>query len=150
MSRPKGLRTWIEFDKKAIASNYRVFRSMIKKDCKLMAVVKSNAYGHSLIDFSREVSALGADWLGVDSAVEARVLRRAEIKTPILILGYTLPELISDMVSSDVSLTISSFDQLKELEKIKTVKPKLIHIKVDTGMSRQGFLESDLNKVVSA
>src|SRR3989344_9042524 len=54
------------------------------------------------------------------------------------------------MVSSDVSLTISSFDQLKELEKIKTVKPKLIHIKVDTGMSRQGFLESDLNKVVSA
>lgn len=143
------MRTWIEIDKKAIANNYRVFRSLLKKDCKLMAVVKSNAYGHSLMDFSKEAAELGADWLGVDSAVEALALRKSGIKKPILILGYTLSEMIKESVENDISLSISSFDQLKEIEKVKTEKPKLVHIKVDTGMSRQGFLEKDISTLTS-
>lgn len=147
--RPQGLRTWIEIDKKAVENNYRVFRSLISKNTKLMAVVKSNAYGHSLIDFSKEISALGADWLGVDSATEALALRKADVKKPILILGYTLPEMVSEVADNDINFTISSFDQLKELENIETKKPKSIHIKVDTGMSRQGFLAEDLENLIS-
>ena len=87
----KGLRTWIEVDKKAVAHNYGVFCKLLSPKTKLMAVVKSNAYGHSLIDFSKEICALGADWLGVDSVTEALALRKAGITKPILVLGYTLP-----------------------------------------------------------
>lgn len=144
-----GLRTWIEVDKKAIAYNYGVFRGLISEKTKLMAVVKSNAYGHGLIDFSKEIIALGADWLGVDSATEALAIRRAGIKISILILGYTLPEMIKEAVENDIRLTISSFEQLKGIEKIKTDKPKRIHIKVDTGMNRQGFLAKDTPKILS-
>lgn len=114
-----------------------------------MAVVKSNAYGHSLIDFSKEVSSLGADWLAVDSAIEALALRRAGVRKPILVLGYTLPEIVKEAVNNNISLTISNFDQLKEVERVKTNKPKLIHIKVDTGMSRQGFLAKDTPKILA-
>lgn len=149
MIRPKGLRTWIEVDRKAIANNYRIFRSLIRKGCELMAVVKSNAYGHSLVDFSKEVESLGVDWLGVDSAVEALALREAGLKKSILILGYTLPEMIKEVAEKDISMAISSFDQLKKISKIKTSKSKKIHIKVDTGMCRQGFLEKDILKLLS-
>lgn len=147
--RPKGLRTWIEVDKKAIVHNYRVFRDLILPKTKLMAVVKSNGYGHSLIDFSKEISRLGADWFGVDSAVEALAIRRSDIKKPILILGYTLPEMIKEAVDNGISLTVSSFEQLKEIEKVKTDKLIKIHIKADTGMSRQGFFEKDIQKIIA-
>ncbi len=149
MKRPLGLRTWVEIDKKAIENNYRVFRNLIPKKTKLMAVIKSNAYGHGLVDFAKEVSSLGADWLCVDSVVEANTLRKEGLKKPILVLGYTLPELIAEGVENDISFAISSFEQLKTLESIKTTKPKRIHIKVDTGMGRQGFLEKDLLPLIS-
>jgi alanine racemase len=61
-----------------------------------MAVVKSNAYGHGLIDFSQAAEKLGVDWLGVDSIVEAESLRRSGLKKPILVLGYTLRDKIED------------------------------------------------------
>ena len=54
----KGLRTWIEIDKKAIAHNYRSFRALITPETKLMGVVKSNAYGHNLIEFAPLASSL--------------------------------------------------------------------------------------------
>jgi len=143
----KGLRTWIEIDRKAIKENFNTFRELIPKKTKLMAVVKSNAYGHGLIDFSREVVALGVDFLGVDSVTEALALRKNGITTPILVLGYTLPEMIPAAAEADISITISSFEQLNCLKKLKLPSLK-IHIKVDTGMRRQGFLAADLPKIL--
>jgi len=145
-----GLRTWIEIDKKALNNNYKIFRSIIPKKCRLMSVVKSNAYGHGLVDFSKEISRLGADWLGVDTVVEALALRREGIKKPILILGYTRPSVFKEAVEADISITISTFESLEALEKIKTKKPIKIHIKVDTGMGRQGFLPQDLSSVLKS
>ncbi len=142
----KGLRTWIEIDKKAIAHNYCVFRNFIDKNCKLLAVVKSNAYGHNLVPFAKEQEKFGIDFLGVDSVVEAFTLRREGIKIPILVLGYTLPELLKEASQKDISIAISNFEALSEVIKIKE-KIK-IHIKVDTGMSRHGFLENDISEVL--
>ena len=146
----KGLRTWIEIDKKAIKHNYDVFRSIIPQKSKLLAVVKSNAYGHSLIDFSKEIVKNGADFLGVDSIVEGLALRREGIKTPILVLGYTLPELFFDAIEKNISITVSSFDTISKINKLKNSSNNLlkVHIKVDTGMYRHGFLLKDMNKVV--
>lgn len=146
----KGLRTWIEIDKVAPGKNYKVFRSIIPKKCRLMSVVKSNAYGHGLIDFSEEISRLGVDWLGVDSVIEALALRKAGIKKPILILGFTLPEKLQEAIENDVSITVSSFETISALQKIKTKSRAKIHIKVDTGMGRQGFLPQDLSSVLKS
>ncbi|MFA5934360.1 MAG: alanine racemase [Candidatus Paceibacterota bacterium] len=146
----KGFRTWIEIDKKAVKHNYDVFRSLIPQKTKLLAVVKSNAYGHGLIDFSKEIVKNGVDFLGVDSIVEGLTLRREEIKTPILVLGYTLPELFNDAVDKNISITVSSFDTISEIKKLKIKSNKIlkIHVKVDTGMCRHGFLLEDLEKVI--
>src|SRR3989344_835330 len=108
-----GLRTWIEIDTKALKNNYREFRKIIPKKCKLMSVVKSNAYGHGLVRFSKEMEKLGADWLGVDSIVEGLRLREEGIKIPILILGYTLPEMLEKATQNDLSVTISSFENIR-------------------------------------
>lgn len=137
-----GLRTWIEVDRKAIKHNFSVFRSLISKQTKLMAVVKSNAYGHGLVDFSHEMARLGADFLGVDSMAEARALRREGITLPILVLGYTMPELFREAAENNVSVTVASFETLTALKKVTFKKPLKVHIKVDTGMHRQGFLLS--------
>src|SRR5271157_3262455 len=101
-SKHSGLRTWIEIDKKAIKHNYNIFRSLIPEKCKLMAVVKSNAYGHGLVEFAKQMEALGADYFGVDSIVEGTALRKNGIKKPILVLGYTLPEMISIAAENNI------------------------------------------------
>jgi len=147
----KGLRTWIEINKKAIGENLESFRKLAGKKCRIMAVVKSNAYGHGLIGFSKETQRLGADWFGVDSIVEALVLRKNRIKKPILVLGHTLPERLNDATEYDISLTISSFEGLKNLKNYRHRKSKdfKIHLKIDTGMHRQGFFVDDLPRVIS-
>jgi len=142
------LRTWIEIDKKAIKKNYQIFRPIISKNCMFMSVVKSNAYGHGLVPFSREVERLGVDWLGVDSVVEGITLRNNSVKIPILVLGYTLASRLKEAIKNDISISVSNFQTLKEILKNTTRGKVKIHIKTDTGMHRQGFLESDIPKLI--
>jgi alanine racemase len=143
------VRTWIEVDRKALKVNYQVFRKLIKPDCKLMAVAKSNAYGHGLWDFAKTMADIGVDWIGVDSITEALTLREKGIHLPILVLGFTLPELMREAVAKNISLTISNFEVLNEISKLSFSGSKLkIHIKVDTGMHRQGFYPNQLIEVI--
>ncbi|MFO0718410.1 MAG: alanine racemase, partial [Candidatus Paceibacterota bacterium] len=130
----KGLRTWIEIDTKTLENNYKVLRASLPSGCKLMSVSKSNAYGHSLVDFSKEVEKLGADWIGVDSVVEAITLREESVKIPMLVLGYTLPEMLEKASDLNISLSVSTFETLNAIEQSNFSKKLKIHIKVDTGM----------------
>ena len=145
----EGLRTWIEVDKAAIKKNYEAFRKLIPKHSKLMAVVKSNAYGHGLVDFSENITKLGIDWLGVDSVVEGLTLRKEGVTLPILVLGFTLPEMLDLAVENNISLTVSHSYLLEQIQKKTFAKKLKVHIKVDTGMHRQGFLESDREYLLS-
>lgn len=138
-------RTWIEISRAAIKHNYQTFRGLIEPKTKLMAVVKSNAYGHELIGFAKATAALGVDFLGVDSITEAKSLREAGIKKPILVLGYTLPIHFGLAEKNKISLTISSAQGLSAL--INSGKKVSIHLKVDTGMHRQGFFAKDLETI---
>lgn len=145
-----GLRTWIEIDRRAIAHNYKILRGLLSPKTRFMAVVKSNAYGHNFIDFSKEMESLGADWIGVDSIVEGLALRKAGIKLPVLVLGYTLPERIIDAANENISIAVSTFETLDAISNIENKDKKLsIHIKVDTGMHRQGFQVAHLSDVIS-
>jgi alanine racemase len=151
-----GLRTWIEIDTKAIKANYKIFRTLVPKNidsaeshrarplgAMICGVVKSNAYGHNFTEFARELEKEKIDMLAVDSIVEALALRTAKIKTPILVLGYTLPEMFTKAVGKNIHLTISSKDALQTFLKSSSAKKISIHLKVDTGMHRQGFLLKD-------
>ncbi|KKQ22370.1 MAG: Alanine racemase [Candidatus Wolfebacteria bacterium GW2011_GWC1_37_10] len=124
-----GLRTWIEINQRALKNNYKIFRNLIGRKRLLMAVVKSNAYGHGLIDFSRSVEKLGIDWFGVDSIVEAENLRKNGIKKPILVLGYTLLDKINEAVKNNISLTVADFATLKKIKIINNNKEIKIHLK---------------------
>lgn len=139
----------MEIDKKALKHNYNLFRKVIGKKTALMAVVKSNAYGHGLIEVAKEMKNLGADWFCVDSIVEAMALRRVGIKKPILVLGYTLPNKFLEAAKNNISLTISSWDSLRKLAGRRFASSLKIHLKIDTGMSRQGFSPLDVNLVTA-
>ena len=123
----------------------------MKPQIKLLAVTKSNAYGHSLVDYAKLMSKLGADYLGVDSIVEALTLRQAKITKPILVLGYSLSAFYSQAAKQKIILSLSSFDQLNDLEKFArtTRTPLAIHLKIDTGMHRQGFSLIDLPEALA-
>lgn len=112
-----------------------------------MAVVKSNAYGHELTGFAREVSRFGVDWLGVDSITEANALRKEGIKKPLLVLGYTLPAHFALAGKNGIALAISAFESLGTLA--KAGKKVAVHIKFDSGMHRQGFNLDQLAQVCS-
>jgi len=139
------VRTWLQIDRASMAKNYAVFRAMIKPETKLMAVVKSNAYGNELIGFSKVMDELGADTFGVDSITEGITLREVGIVKPILVLGFTIPENVSIASEKNISITLSSFDALSYLIKNKiSIK---VHVKIDSGMHRQGFYPSDAEKL---
>lgn len=144
----KELRTWVEIDRKAITANYRAFRKIIPKNIRMLGVVKSNAYGHNITEFAHELEKLGVDMLAVDSLVEALALRKAKIKIPILVFGYTLPAMFAKAEGKNIHLTISSLDGLRAFLKFSHIKKIPIHIKVDTGMHRQGFLENEIPQVL--
>lgn len=148
------LRTWVEINRTAIARNYHGLRKLIAPETKFMAVVKSNAYGHNILEFASEMERLGADWIGVDSFIEGIAVRNRGVRRPVLVLGYTLPQMFPEAIRRGISITISNNDQLRALLAYDRSKQlahrKLnIHIKVDTGMHRQGFQRDEMGAVIS-
>jgi len=143
-----GLRTWIELSRSAVAHNLRVFRRVLGPGCRIMAVAKSNAYGHGLYDLVPLLEEQGIDSVGVDSIVEAVTLRRKDVSKPILVMGHTLPSRFGDAARNGVAITVSSFEGLRALASAEDRRKIRVHIKVDTGMHRQGFLPAQIPGVL--
>jgi alanine racemase len=99
---------------------------------------KANAYGHGLKEVVPILNEAGVDWFGVDSLEEALEIRALGINKPILILGYTpLLELI-EAVENEISLTVYNKESLQKILSLKMEKKAKIHLKVETGLNRQG------------
>jgi alanine racemase len=148
-------RTWIEIDSNALYNNVRVMTKRLAPRTRFMAVIKSNAYGHGLTQIAQLLalrSSLFASryplWFGVDSIVEALRLRKEGITQPLFVLGFTLPARLKEAVGADITLSISSFESLKALSALKQ-RPQF-HIKIDTGMHRQGFELKDILQLIKA
>ncbi len=141
-------RAWIEVKGKAIETNVRQLRSKLSKNCQFMAVVKADGYGHDAKLVSEYAIKGGASQLGVATLNEGIKLRSSGVKKPILILGnlYTKRDLII-CFKNDLMPTISSIRECLICNNIgKQFGLKfLLHLKVDTGMSRLGF---EYNKFV--
>jgi len=136
------MRTWAEIDLGALEHNYRALRAMAPRDCKFLGLVKANAYGHGAPRIARKLQELGADMLAVACLAEAMELRRAGITLPILCLGQTPVELAPMLLEYDVTQTVEDLDTGKALSlaAVAAGKTLKIHVKLDTGMSRLGFL----------
>jgi len=140
-------KTWIEISKDKTAHNIREIKSILTKKTKLYSVVKSNAYGHGIFLFSKLADKLGVDGFCVDSVVEGLKLRKIGIKKPILVLGPTLSnEFIKKATKNKITITASTFESLRAFAKFKN-KPEF-HLKIDTGMHRQGIYKEDLMKAI--
>jgi alanine racemase len=105
-------------------------------------VLKSNAYGHGLTVIAELLDKQDIEFFMVDSYYEARTLRRAGIRSRILILGYVRPEEIASSTLPNIDYGIIDLEQLRTLSQ-KATKPIRIHLKIDTGMHRQGILPRD-------
>ncbi len=146
----KQQKTWIEIDTAALAANVQTFRKMISKKTQLWAVVKSNAYGHGLVSFSKAANP-GVDGFCVDSVIEGLKLRREGITKPILVLGPTLSSVAKQATDPDITISISNFDALNALvqEIPDSTRRPNIHIKIDSGMHRQGFYGKDIPSLIT-
>ena len=134
-------RTWAEIDLDALTHNYRLARERTGPDVKYLGVVKADAYGHGAVQISRKLEALGCDYLAVSSLDEARELRHTGINAPILILGHTPPEMTAELVRFRLTQTVSALAKAQAYSSaVPDGQTLRVHIKVDTGMSRLGFL----------
>jgi alanine racemase len=140
MSSPFHRRCWVEVDGRALRHNFKLLRGLIPRTTQVMAVVKANAYGHGLVAMARELEAIGTDWLGVANVAEGAIVREAGVKLPILLLSATLPEEMEEAVRCRLTLTISSLQEARALDRAarKLRRKADIHFKIDTGMGRLG------------
>ncbi|MGH9946164.1 MAG: alanine racemase [Pyrinomonadaceae bacterium] len=145
-------RTIARIDLDALASNLKSIRDFIGQSVKIMAVVKANAYGHSMIDCSKRLVAEGVEWLGVAIIEEAIELRNAGIKTPILCFGSFRSGQESVFFEYDITPAIFDIEAAAVLNSAAAELKRTInvHIKIDTGMGRVGVPFSDVSQFAEA
>lgn len=134
----------IYINKGAILENLSAYRQTYP-ELEFAPVLKSNAYGHSLVPVARILDSQRLPFLIVDSYYEARLLRDNNIQTPILIIGYVEPQIILKSRLAKISFCITSLEQLQQIA--GSSRKLNLHLKIDTGMHRQGVLVSQLERV---
>ena len=135
---------WAEIDLDAIAYNTRNIKQLIgHKD--LIAVVKANCYGHGVIDIIPTLLENGVSRFAVAMISEALEIRDNKITAPVMILGFTPLYLGEELINNNIEQTVYDLDYAKELSKIALTlnKKAKIHIAIDTGMGRIGFLPNE-------
>jgi alanine racemase len=134
--------SWAEIDLDAVAHNLREVRRVSRPQARIMAVVKADAYGHGAPVVARTALENGADTLGVARAEEGLALRRAGIRAPILVFGYSPPELAGELLEHDLTQTIFSLEQARYFSTVAGSRRQTLkaHLKIDTGMGRLGFV----------
>ena len=139
-------RCWVEISLGALVSNCRVLHQLIPPGCRLMNILKANAYGHGAIPAARVLEQVFPDdWIGVACLSEALELRRAGIRQEILILGYTPPEAAPLLAAENITQTLLSPDYTARLAACAAEADATVpcHLKLDTGMTRIGFFAYD-------
>ncbi len=136
----------INISKKAILDNLSIHKTTYPS-LNLIPVLKSNAYGHGLKQIAEILDTADVPLLMVDSLFESILLSKLT-NHEILILGYTTITQINNTDLKKISVGVTSLEQLEIFSK-KLKKPIKIHLKIDTGMHRQGILENEINKAIS-
>ena len=143
-------KTILEIDLKALEHNFNVISSKLKPKTKFMAVVKANAYGSDLVRVAKKLENLDVDYFAVAFASEGVALRKSGIKTPILVL---LPQVesLKKIIKYELEPSLYSFYFLEnfiDYIKDKGIKEIRCHFKINTGLNRVGFSESEINNAL--
>ena len=139
-------RVQADIDLDAVLFNFKQMKNRIPAQTKIMAVVKTDAYGHGAVPLAKLTEGLEYLWgfatATVDEAIE---LRKAGIEKPVLILGYSFPESYEQIVKYDICQTIFTLEMAEALSKeaVRQNKEARVHIKLDTGMGRIGYQSSE-------
>lgn len=146
MQHPENDFSRLELNLPACKDNYRYFRSRLEPSTKLLVLVKANAYGHGAVEFAAMMQNCGADYLAVALPVEGIELRKAGISLPILVLT-TGTDFFDEMIDYHLEPGIPNLYTMKALATVlerRGIKDFPVHIKLDTGMHRLGFMTSEL------
>ncbi|QGG49110.1 alanine racemase [Heliorestis convoluta] len=132
---------WAEINVSAFAHNIKSLKKFTSSGTQFFAVLKANGYGHGAVQLAKIASQEGVDGIVVALLDEAIALRRAGVKVPILILGYTTPAQLPILAEEKLTQTIFTRKAAEELSvaAVASGKKVKVHLKVDTGMSRVGF-----------
>ena len=139
----------LELNLQNCLGNYRYFRSKLQRRTKLLVLVKANAYGHGAVEFALMMQNAGADYLAVALPVEGMELRQSGISLPILVLTAGT-DYFDEIIDNHLEPGIPNLFTLKAL--VSTLQSRgienfPIHIKLDTGMHRLGFMTSELGEL---
>jgi len=139
--------TYCEIDLSAFSNNLKEIRRLIPDHTKIMAVVKANAYGHGSVTIAKEAQSAGAEFLAVARLNEAMLLRNGGITLPILLFDDSAMHSAEIYIDQNIRPSVSSMEEAILFSKSATQygKPIKIHIKIDTGMGRLGFLSDELS-----
>ena len=130
----------------AVMHNLEKMHTLIKDDTKIIAVIKTDGYGHGAVPIAKKIESLPYLWgFAVATQQEGTVLRRHGIKKPVLILGHSFEEEFERIVEDDLEPAIFTYESAKVLSETakRLKKTAKIHIKIDTGMSRIGYQVSE-------
>ena len=140
----------LELSLPAARKNYRYFRGLLRQDTKLLVLVKANAYGHGAVEFASMMQAEGADYLAVALPVEGVELRRAGISLPVLVLTAGtdfFPEIVDYRLEPGIP-NLYTLGALCDLLDARGISGFPVHIKLDTGMHRLGFVPEELPALI--
>ena len=145
----KNHRAWVEVDPEAVAHNYSIVRRMMPGKG-IMPVVKADAYGHGMLSIARRLEQEHPSFFGVANAVEAQHLADAGLTTPPFILGPTPPEEREQIVAGSWGCTVSSIPEAQHFQRIAQGLHCVmsVHLALDTGMGREGFLPGELGEIL--
>lgn len=137
-------RTWAQIDLDAVRNNYEYIRRQLADGCRLMAVVKADAYGHCVEYIAKQYDALGVEWFAVSNLEEALQLRRLGLSQRILILSYTPPEAVETLAEYNITTAVVSLEHAEALSAraVERGVHLTVHVKVDTGMARVGLRDT--------
>lgn len=137
--------TWAEINLNNIKHNFHALKNTLKSYTKVCCVVKADAYGHGAVEVAKMLQQEKADYFSVARFEEAVELRNNNIHTPILCMGYISECDIEEAINRYIGITVYSYEMAKIINQKagKLGKKASIHIKIDTGMSRLGFLTDD-------
>ena len=136
---------WAEINLNNIGDNLNEIKNSLKEKIKVCCVVKANAYGCGAVEISKYLEDKNIDFFAVARVEEGLELRNNNIRLPILCLGYTDISMIKDAIEKEISITVYNLEYAKKVDEIAKQANKIakIHIKIDTGMSRLGFLAEE-------
>ena len=148
-ARGNGALRWAEIDVAALAGNAEVIAALVRP-ARVMAMVKSNGYGHGIAIAARAALDGGASWLGVYTPAEALGLRAAGFDAPILVVGWSPPSTLGDLIAGGVDVSVLDAEGIRAVAAVSAGSRPRIHIKIDTGLHRLGALPETIESLIEA